>query len=177
VWLFEPQRSGQGGKLVRWQLGMGALDQIPIDAERFDAIGDGPLLSVRSCGNLCTILETRPLVAGGTLATLVSSKGVIGPVRIAPSGTRGVYEEGGSNLIDLAGGAVQTVGVEGDRSPAFALPGEQAIVYTTDDGQLDYHFISGPQAGQDAAIPPGWKNVFSPDWAATPDSCGPTSCF
>jgi hypothetical protein len=178
VWLFLPRAGASMAQLVRWQLGVGAVNQIMVDAARFDAIGDGPLLAVQSCGQVCTNLLTRPQVVSGSLTTLVMDPGgVIGPVRLAPSGMRGVYEQGGINLVDLTTGMVQRLGAEGDRSPAFALPGEQAIVYTTDAGDLEYFFVGGEDAGTVATIPPTWQNVFSPDWAARPDSCGPATCF
>jgi hypothetical protein len=178
VWLFLPRAGATMAQLVRWQLGVGAVNQVMVDAARFDAIGDGPLLAVQSCGQLCTNLLTRPQVASGSLTTLVMDPGgVIGPVRLAPSATRAVYEQGGFNLVGLGGGMVQRLGAEGDRSPAFALPGEQAIVYTTDGGDLQYLFLGGEQAGTVATIPSTWQNVFSPDWAALPDSCGPATCF
>jgi hypothetical protein len=177
VWLFLPRVGSAKPELVRWQLGVGASAQVMVDADRFDALGDGPLLAVQSCGQLCTNLLTRPQVASGPLAVLVMDPGgVIGPVRLAPSGTRGVYEQGGFNLIDLSSGMPSRLGVEGDRSPAFALS-EQAIVYTTDAGELSYFFLAGAEKGTVATIPSSWKNVFSPDWAGLPDSCGPATCF
>ncbi len=172
LWLFGPD------KIVQWTLANQQVQEQALPgAARFDAVGDGPLVVVTdSCGPMCTSrLDERAAVLGdGAFAHLaIQPKKTIGPVRISQDGTVAVFELEGSTLLPLQGGPPTSFGQEGDRSPAFALRG-QAIVFTTDDGALKYHFIDG-SGTPDLSIPSDWKLVYSPDWSPGPKACSTTT--
>jgi hypothetical protein len=175
---------GTSSGLVRWRLGVGFVSEVSVPVARFDAAGDGPLALVDDqCGTGCTSeLSWRPSVAMGMLTTIVKEPmGSIGPVRLSADRTQLVFERDGFTVLSVAQGlgSALMAGQHGDRSPAFALH-DRAIVYATDDGQLHYYTLGGPNTGgQDVIIPPSWKAIYSPDWAPLPvPSCMPaTDCM
>lgn len=176
LWLGTPKGP------IRWDLANGIAGQVPVKMARFDAVGEGPLVVVDDkCGMGCaSTLSWRPSVGMGDLAQLVTTAMYpIGPVRLSSSGNALVYELAGYTILPLTpGGTAQALGHSGDRSPAFAQS-DRAIVYATDDAQLRYHYLDGERAGTEAAIPPTWAAVYSPDWTgpSTPTCTPTTTCF
>ncbi len=167
LWLFGP------GEIAQWTLatGQAQIEMLP-NAARFDAVGDGPLVVVLDdCGPMCkSRLDERPSVLGGGAFShlIVDAKQTIGPVRLSPTGNLAAFELMGTTIVPLDGSKPTSFGMEGDRSPAFALRG-QAVVFATDDGSLKYHFLDG--STPDQIIPSDWKFVYSPDWSPGPKAC------
>ncbi|HEX2569990.1 MAG TPA: hypothetical protein VH877_10575 [Polyangia bacterium] len=176
LWLFSSTQK----ELVRWRLGTGIVSRQSLLATRFDAKDEGPLVYVtRTCDTCPYEVYWRPQAgtAGGE-QSLDQATANIGPARLSRDGQRAVWERSGVHYTQLGGSdAPRVLGQAGDRSPGFALD-DQALIHTTDDGQLRYYVIAGADAGQTLVIPPTWSNVFSPDWSPPPESCQPRAdCF
>lgn len=176
LWLFSSTRK----ELTRWRLGTGIISRQPLQATRFDAVGEGPLAYVaRPCDTCPFEVYVRPQAsATGGEQSLDQATSNIGPVRLSRDGQQAAWERSGVHLTLLGSvEAPRVLGQNGDRSPGFALD-NQAIIHTTDDGQLRYYVIAGAEAGQTLVIPPAWSNVFSPDWSPPPENCQPRAdCF
>ena len=161
LWLFSSTQK----ELVRWRLGAGITGRQPLQATRFDAVGEGPLAYVaRRCDTCPFEVFVRPQAsAAGGEQSLDLATSNIGPVRLSRDGQQAAWERSGVHLTLLGGiETPRVLGQAGDRSPVFALA-NQAIVHTTDDGQLRYYVTAGTESGQTLVIPPTWSNVFSPD--------------
>jgi len=176
LWLFTP---GAPGSIVDWQLGKGTTTMVTVDAIDFDAgLSPGPLLVVdKSCGANCTSLKFRADVSSGTFFELTNKPTTIGPIRLSAAGDQAVYELEGLHLIPTSGtGTEVTFGQAGDHAPSFALDG-QAILYTSNNDELHYHFINAPGA-PDQVIPSSWQKIYGPAWSPLPAVCGlPPTCF
>lgn len=159
---------GPGVFIARWRNGPGVLLLRNGEAQSFDGLpGAGPLVSERPglIVDLFQALDQPPK----TLYT--DSQNKPGTIRLSPTGDRIVFTASGIpiSLLPVSGGMPQPLGIQG-RSPAFALDGK-AIVYTTDDGNLRYHYLDTHP--NDDTIPSTWKSVYSPDWTPMPASCDP----
>jgi len=171
LYLFAP------GTLSLYRLG-GAIEKqvdLPL-VTQFDAVGAGPLVVVEeNCGVGCASrIQWRPDPFSGMFNTsFVAPLDKDGPVRLTPAGDRITWEfASGIDGANVDASFPFNFGAPGDRSPAFALDAA-AIVYTTDDGQLRYHFLDGQQP--EATIPGDWKFVYSPDWSPPPRFCNTTN--